>query len=159
MFDRNYLNYIIFFILSFLIIFGYATLFAPKATKKNTLTEKEPLKVTESVPTPSIRDIPIEEYVTPNVPQGKLITVKSPLFTGKIDTVGGRIIEWNLEKYNETTSKDSPPVNLFKDSPPSYSANLELQGLQVPDLIPFEYDGDSEIVIDQKEREDRKSVV
>ena len=157
MFERNYLNYIIFFILSFLIIFGYATLFAPKPGKKKSIDQKEQTNVVDAVPTPSIQDIAIEEYVTPIVPLGKVITVRSPLFTGKIDTVGGRIIEWNLENYRETTSKDSPPVNLFKDSPPSYNSSLRLQGFQVPDIIPFEYDGDTEIIIDQKEQELRLS--
>ncbi|MGH7901961.1 MAG: membrane protein insertase YidC, partial [Thermodesulfobacteriota bacterium] len=153
MFERNYLNYIIFFILSFLIIFGYATLFAPKPGKKKSIDQKEQTNVVDAVPTPSIQDIAIEEYVAPIVPLGKVITVRSPLFTGKIDTVGGRIIEWNLENYRETTSKDSPPVNLFKDSPPSYNSSLRLQGFQVPNLIPYDHDGDSDIVIDQKEQE------
>jgi YidC/Oxa1 family membrane protein insertase len=78
-------------------------------------------------------------------PQGKLITIKTPLYTGTIDTAGGRIVEWKLEKYKENTDKNSPPVDLFKNSPPEFNTNLELKGFQIPNPIPFEFDGSNEV--------------
>ncbi len=141
MFDKTKINYILFFVLSFAIIVGYSFFFAPKPTKKNTQTVREEKRVEQEQSPPVKQEIPAEEYVIPTEPKGELITVNTPLYTGTIDTAGGRIISWNLEKYRESTSKDSPPVNLFKDSPPSYNFNLKLKGFEVPDIIPFKYDG------------------
>jgi YidC/Oxa1 family membrane protein insertase len=142
MFDKTKINYILFFVLSFAIIVGYSFFFAPKSTKKNTQTVREEKRVEQEQPTPVKQEIPAEGYAIPTEPKGELITVNTPLYSGTIDTAGGRIISWNLEKYRESTSKDSPPVNLFKDSPPSYNFNLKLKGFDVPEIIPFKYDGE-----------------
>ncbi len=145
MFDKTKINYILFFVISFAIIVGYSVFFAPKSTKKATKIVGEEERVVEQQAPPTKQEIPLEEpvkeYVIPSEPKGELITINTPLYSGTIDTAGGRIISWNLEKYRETTSIDSPTVNLFKDSPPSYNFNLKLKGLDIPDIIPFKYDG------------------
>jgi YidC/Oxa1 family membrane protein insertase len=141
MFDKTKINYILFFVLSLAIIVGYSIFFAPKSTHKATQVVREEKTVEEQQPSPVKEKMPAEGYVIPKEPKGELITIKTPLYTGTIDTAGGRIISWNLEKYRETTSKDSPTVNLFKDSPPSYNFNLKLKGFKIPDIIPFKYDG------------------
>lgn len=142
MFDNTKINYILFFVLSFAIIVGYSIFFAPKSTKDTGKQVGDEERLLEQQPPPQQKpEIPLEEYVIPDAPTGELITIKTPLYSGTIDTSGGRIISWNLEKYRETTSKDAPPVNLFKDSPPSYNFKLRLKGLEIPDIIPFKYDG------------------
>jgi len=143
MFDNTKINYILFFVLSFAIIVGYSIFFAPESTKKAPQGVDIVKKEAEPEPPPVRQEVPIEEFVIPDAPKGKLITVNTPLYTGTIDTAGGRIISWNLEKYRETTSIDSPTVNLFKDSPPSYNFNLKLKGFEIPDIIPFHYDGNT----------------
>ncbi len=141
MFDNTKINYILFFLLSFAIIVGYSVFFAPKSAKKAPKIAGEQERVVEQQPPPVPQELPVEEFMIPEEPKGDLITINTPLYTGTIDTAGGRIISWNLEKYRESSSKDSPAVNLFKDSPPSYNFNLKLKGIDVPDIIPFGYDG------------------
>ncbi|HXG30660.1 MAG TPA: membrane protein insertase YidC [Thermodesulfobacteriota bacterium] len=142
--DRIKLNYILFFLLSFLIIFAYTSIFVPKTPKrmpeqKNTQGEisKEGLR--------EERVKNVEETISSLQPQGRLITIKTPLYVGTIDTAGGRIVEWRLLKYKESTDRDSPPVNILKDSPPVFNTNLRLKGIQIPNPIPFEFDGGSEV--------------
>jgi YidC/Oxa1 family membrane protein insertase len=153
MFDNTKINYILFFVLSFAIIVGYSIFFAPKSAKKGTNIVGEEERVVEQPPPPVTPEIPVEEYVIPDAPKGELITINTPLYSGTIDTAGGRVISWNLEKYRETTSIDSPSVNLFKDSPPSYNFNLKLKGFEIPDIIPFKYDGNRVLDIRDENRD------
>jgi len=155
--DRTRLNYILFFVLSFLIIFVYTSFFAPKTPQKQTEQKTVQGERTESVE-PSIIEEEIqgsgqelELQLTP--PQGRLITIKTPLYTGQIDTAGGRLVEWKLEKYREGTDPSSPPINLLQDSPPDFNTNLRLDGLKIPNPIPFKFDGADEIIVDKEEQE------
>jgi membrane protein insertase, YidC/Oxa1 family, N-terminal domain len=89
----------------------------------------------------------------PLSPQGKLITIKTPLYTGVIDTAGGRIFEWKLEKYKKSTEKNSPPVNLLEGSSPAFNMSLQLDDPQIPNPIPFESNGKGEIEVYEKQQE------
>jgi len=75
---------------------------------------------------------------------GTIITVNTPIYTGKIDTLGGRITEWRLKDYNATTAKDSPPVNIVNGQK-QIITKVNVKGANVPYLIPFNYSGSRNI--------------
>lgn len=144
--DRSKLNYVVFLVLSFLIIFLYTTFFSPAPPQKAVEKAAPGGGVSETTqPSEERAEEPVEKKNLPAAPQGRLITIKTPLYTGIIDTAGGRIIEWRLEEYNENTGDNSPPVNLLEDSPPAFNTVLKLDGLPIPDPIPFEFDGGAEV--------------
>ncbi|HEX3036526.1 MAG TPA: membrane protein insertase YidC [Thermodesulfobacteriota bacterium] len=147
------LNYVLFLVLSFLIIFLYTTFFTPKTPKRVPQDSAPGDKVSEQPVSEKKQERPINKADLSLTPKGKLITVKTPLYTGLIDTTGGRIFEWRLEKYRQSTEKNSPPVNLLEGSPPAFNVNLELEGIEIPNPIPFQFNGQSEIRIDQKEEQ------
>lgn len=152
MIDRTKLNYTLFFVLSFLIIIGYTAFFAPKPPKKP--LQQKTGQVSERTPAPEEKGTKVGGEIPPPAPaQGKLITIKTPLYTGVIDTAGGRIVEWRLEKYKSSTEKNSPPVDILNGSPPTFNTDLEIKGIQIPNPIPFEFKGGSEITASDKERE------
>jgi len=152
--DRTKLNYILFFLLSFLIIFAYTSLFAPKTPRK--LPEQKTVQGEVSKEVQPLKEEQaknIEETITPLQPQGRLITIKTPLYIGTIDTAGGRIVEWKLLKYKESTDSNSPPINILKDSPPDFNTNLRLKDFQIPNPIPFEFDGGNEVNFSEEKGE------
>jgi YidC/Oxa1 family membrane protein insertase len=152
MIDRTKLNYILFFVLSFLIIIGYTAFFAPKVPKKppqqKTGQVPERTQVSEEKGTKTVGGI-----LPPASTRGKLITIKTPLYTGVIDTAGGRIVEWSLEKYKSSTKKNSPSVDILSGSPSIFNTDLEIKDIQIPNPIPFEFGGSSEINVSDKEKE------
>ncbi len=152
MIDRTKLNYIVFFVLSFLIIIGYTYFFAPKVPKRP--LQQKTGRVSEQTPTPEEKGAKTAgEIVPPVYSQGTLITIKTHLYTGVIDTAGGRIVEWRLENYKTSTEKNSPPVDILNGSPPIFNTDLEIKDIQIPNPIPFKFEGDSEINISDNERE------
>ena len=158
----NKLNYVIFLVLSFAIIIGSSFLLnksSDKTPKPDTAAEnqgkqKSPL---ESTFTPGTENIAqkqhIEDIKIPKSPKGKLITVTTPLFVAKIDSFGGRIIEWDLLDYKETTKAGSPDVNLFSNTPSSFNPFIWIDNIKMPDFIPFQYDGRSNINITNYKKE------
>jgi YidC/Oxa1 family membrane protein insertase len=152
MIDRTKLNYILFFVLSFLIIIGYTAFFAPKAPKKP--PQQKTGQVSERTQTPEEKGTKaVGEILPPASTQGKLITIKTPLYTGVIDTAGGRIVEWSLEKYKSGSKKNSPSVDILSGSPPIFNTELEIKDIQIPNPIPFVFEGSSEINVSDKEKE------
>ncbi|HEY7534677.1 MAG TPA: membrane protein insertase YidC, partial [Thermodesulfobacteriota bacterium] len=149
--DRGKLNYILFFLLSFGIIILYTSFFAPKTSKKPPQSAKtaDSKSQTSNVEEEQLK--PSAKLGASLLPEGKLLTIKTPLYTGIIDTAGGRIVEWRLEKFKETTKADSPNVNLFKDAPPSFNTIPELEGIQIPNPIFFQFDGGNEVNITEKQ--------
>ncbi|MER3447181.1 MAG: hypothetical protein C4291_10215 [Candidatus Dadabacteria bacterium] len=150
MIDRTKLNYILFFVLSFLIIIGYTAFFAPKPPKRP--IQQKTGQISEQTPIPQEKETKTE-ITPPASVHGKLITIKTPLYTGVIDTAGGRIVEWRLDKYKSSTEKNSPPIDILNGSPPTFNTDLEIKGIQVPNPIPFEFDGGSEISVSDNQRE------
>ncbi len=152
MIDRTKLNYILFFVLSFLIIIGYTAFFAPKVPKRP--IQQKTGQISEQTPTLEKKESKTTGgIVSPTTVQGKLITIKTPLYEGVIDTAGGRIVEWRLDKYKSSTEKNSPPVDILSGSPPTFNTDLEIKGIQVPNPIPFEFDETSEIQVSDNQRE------
>src|SRR4030066_39458 len=151
--DRTKLNYILFFVMSLIIIILYTSFFAPK-------TPKKPPEQGKAIdPSPQQQTSTIEEKQSkqstklelPILPEGKLITIKTPLYTGIIDTAGGRIVEWRLDKFKESTDNNSPPVNLLKGSPPAFNTYSELKDFRIPNPVPFEFDGVNEVDVTEKQ--------
>lgn len=155
----NKINTILFFVLSLLIFFGY-TYFFSKPTKQQ-IKQPAGQQVTEkSSPAPGAggtgqsEDFQ-QETASDNIhssPEGKLITIDTPLYHGVIDTAGGRIYKWELKKFNESTGGGAP-VDLFKDTPPGFSTLLNLGEYKTPELIPFEYSGESDIKVPEGTKE------
>lgn len=148
------LNYILFLILSFVVIFGYSYFFTEPVketeqdvTQQETTDKRDGTPVTESqgtAPPPAAAesaDLPDQNA------SGDTVVVETPLYTATLDTLGARITEWKLKHYDETTEKDSPPVNLVDGTAQSLYAVPHLSGVTLPDLIPFSYEGQQKIDI------------
>lgn len=151
----NKINTIIFFVLSILIFFGYTYFFSKP--DKNKVKKPAGTEVSvESSPAPGagqtaapqeFREQEVSDDIHPS-PEGRLISVDTPLYHGVIDTAGGRIYKWELKKYRESTN-GSAPVDLFRNSPPGFSTFLRMKGYNVPELIPFEYSGQDSISVEE----------
>ncbi|MCL4244577.1 MAG: membrane protein insertase YidC [Candidatus Dadabacteria bacterium] len=146
----NKLNYVIFLILSIAIIFGYAYFFTEPQPPKPELQAEG-----GASPAPGVSPSPRADVFEGSVPAqsvqikpaGKVITIDTPLYTGKIDTAGARIFKWDLKKYKDNTNGDSGPVDLFKDSPLGFSTLLRLEGYSVPEYMPFEFSGPDNVSV------------
>ena len=151
--DRTKLNYILFFVMSLIIIILYTSFFAPKTPKKppeqGKAIDPSPQRQTSTIEERQSKQSTKLEF--PILPEGKLITIKTPLYTGIIDTAGGRIVEWRLDKFKESTDNNSPPVNLLKGSPPAFNTYSELKDFRIPNPIPFEFDGVNEVDVTEKQ--------
>jgi len=149
----NKINTILFFVLSILIFFGYTYFFSTPDKKQVKKPAGEQVSV-EASPTPGAEGSGNAEDFqdradSDNIhlsPEGRLISIDTPLYHGVIDTAGGRIYKWELKKFTEAANS-SVPVNLFKDTPPGFSTLLRMQGYTVPELIPFEYTGQENITV------------
>src|SRR3990170_87572 len=151
--DRTKLNYILFFVMSLIIIILYTSFFAPKTPKKP-LEHRKAIDPSSQQQTSTIEEKqskPSPKLELPILPEGKLLTIKTPLYTGIIDTAGGRIVEWRLDKFKESTDNNSPPVNLLKGSPPAFNTYSELKDFRIPNPIPFEFDGVNEVDVTEKQ--------
>ncbi len=144
------LNYILFLVLSFLIIFGYSYLFPPqnssKIKNKEQLTSKtEPAdKASTDQGTSPHLAINIDNLKTST---DKLVTVETPLYIAKLDEQGLRIAEWKLKKYKEEPTPDSPLVNLMEDPKQTFLVPIKIKGKNLPQIIPFNYSGPKNIKV------------
>jgi YidC/Oxa1 family membrane protein insertase len=151
------LNYVLFLVLSFFIIFGYSYYFGKTTKDEKAVTPQ----TSENVQNTPVQDnqaanqAPLQSVsnVTENVNHfdellkrndGTIITVNTPIYTGKIDTLGGRVTEWRLKDYNATTAKDSPPVNIVNGQK-QIVTKVNVKGANVPYLIPFSYSGSKNV--------------
>ena len=151
--NRLTLNYILFLVLSFLIIFGYTSYVAKNTKKTKKVENKE--KVSDVVVTNESK--PIEKETLKfnelkNSSEGKLINIDTPLYSAIIDTVGGRFKEFKLKKYKETTEPNSELVNLISESN-QLITSIEVKGKQIPLLIPYSYSGINNINIENSNKE------
>jgi YidC/Oxa1 family membrane protein insertase len=149
----NKINTIIFFVLSILIFLGYTYFFStPDKDQAKPPPGAEVFEQSSPAPgadqTGRPEDFP-EQSDSDDMhssPEGRLISLDTPLYHGVIDTAGGRIYKWELKKYKESTNGGAP-INLFKDSPPGFSTLLKMKGYDFPELIPFEYSGRDDITV------------
>jgi YidC/Oxa1 family membrane protein insertase len=154
---NNKLNYIIFFVLSFIIILGYSILFPPPKQKQPgpVQTPSGELVQKEKSPEGAVEKEVKEETIFSKIDKGldpfevsnDLISVKSSLFNGTIDPLGSRIVEWKLRNFNETTGDDTIKYDLIKDSPPNFNIEIVTDSINVPNPIPFSYTGSRDIIL------------
>jgi len=152
------LNYVLFLVLSFFIIFGYSYFFGKTTKNEKSVTPPQTSENIQNAPAQvnqATTQAPVQSAsnVVENVnhydellkeDNGTIITVNTPIYTGKIDTLGGRITEWRLKGYNATTAKDSPPVNIVNGQK-QIITKVNVKGANVPYLIPFNYSGSRNI--------------
>ena len=152
------LNYVLFLVLSFFIIFGYSYFFGKTTKNEKSVTPPQTSENVQNTPTQvnqATTQAPVQSVsnVAENVNHydellkegtGTTITVNTPIYTGKIDTLGGRITEWRLKDYKATTAKDSPPVNIVNGQK-QIITKVNVKGANVPYLIPFNYSGSKNI--------------
>ena len=164
MMNRLTLNYILFLVLSFIIIFGFQYFFNKPEEKEKTAQEQTaqekaaPQAETTPAPKQPVKQAPrtvnnTEKYksLAASKENGSVISVNSPLYSAKRDTLGGRVIDWQLKAYNQTTAKDSPLVNLInKDN--QLATSIALKNRDLPYLIPFKYSGQDTIDIEDSNK-------
>ena len=152
------LNYVLFLVLSFFIIFGYSYYFGKTTKDEKAVTPPQTSENVQNAPAqdnqaPAQAPVQSVSNVAENVNHydellkedtGTIITVNTPIYTGKIDTLGGRITEWRLKDYKATTAKDSPPVNIVNGQK-QIITKVNVKGANVPYLIPFNYSGSKNI--------------
>ena len=152
------LNYVLFLVLSFFIIFGYSYFFGKTTKNEKSVTPPQTSENVQNTPAQvnqATTQAPVQSVsnVAENVnhydellkeDNGTTITVNTPIYTGKIDTLGGRITEWRLKDYKATTAKDSPPVNIVNGQK-QIITKVNVKGANVPYLIPFNYSGSKNI--------------
>jgi YidC/Oxa1 family membrane protein insertase len=160
---ENRLNWIIFLVIAFVLILGQAYFFndPPKeAQKQGDVTQKaseDALPTSESGSTSQFDSFDTEPASISEVnaaPKGALITVDTPLYKGVIDTAGARILSWELKNYKASTNGEgNEPVNLFNDSQPGFNALLQVKGLEIPEFIPYQYGGGSNVSVSEGTKE------
>lgn len=159
---ENKSNWIIFLACAFIIMIGYSYFFGkpPEETRKqNEITQEatqETFPSSESGSTEKFDSFDTEPTSINdiNAPKGALVTVDTPLYKGVIDTAGARVISWELKNYKASTNGDgSELVNLFNDSHPGFNALLQVKGLKIPEFIPYQYDGGSNVSVSEGTKE------
>ena len=151
--NRFTLNYVVFLVLSFLIIIGFQYFFG-KTEKKDDGEAQTSSKSTGT--TPERAQVPRSESIVDsstnyeklikNGSSGTIININSPLYEAKIDTLGGRVKEWRLKKYKHTTAEDSPLVNLIGNNS-QIASTVSSKNQEIPYLIPYEYSGSNNVEI------------
>ena len=145
-------NYILFLVLSVLVIVGYSAFFA-EAPK-----EKQPAKIDQPASAPaapgdtseetgSMQELPAEFEPIKSSYASKIIKVKSDLYTAEIDTLGGKVVGWNLAEYKKTVESDSIPVEVINEGKKSFNTILRVKNEKMPELIPFSYKGSTNLVV------------
>ncbi|NIT12880.1 MAG: membrane protein insertase YidC [Candidatus Dadabacteria bacterium] len=149
-----------------MIILGYSVLFPPSKPKQQT-TEQTPTGVEKTDQQPKISDTTAKEHVTSDTTAAEddnifksasdgfdpyntsenLITIKSALFTGQIDPLGARIVQWKLNDYDEDTNNGSSKYNLLYDTPPAFNQYVVTNNINIPNPIPYSYYGTRDINI------------
>lgn len=148
------INYILFFVISFVIILGYSIYFSPN-TKKDEQAQNQEIEINnlekkQSVKTVNTDLLDIEAAEDISKESEYLINVKSKLYNGLIDPYGGRIVEWYLENYNESTDNDTVKYSLLKDLPPNFNLRIKSDSLAIPNPIPYYYSGRANIEVEDE---------
>lgn len=148
-------NYILFLVLSTLVIFGYSYFFyePEENTEKSRQTATDNTAKTEpaeKINEPDIQENTIENEVVEleRSFSEQIITVENDRFIAKLDTLGGKIVELELKEYYETTSVKSPNVKIIDNKSKSFYTVLKLQNIDVPLQIPYSYSGNTDVKVD-----------
>ena len=145
-------NYILFLVLSVLVIVGYSAFFAEAPKEKQSAKIDQPASVPAapgdtSEETGSIQQLPTEFEPIRSSYASKTIKVKSDLYTAEIDTLGGKVVGWSLVEYKKTVESDSVPVEVINEGKKSFDTILRVKNEKMPELIPFSYKGSTNLVV------------
>ncbi len=145
-------NYILFLVLSVLVIVGYSAFFAEAPKEKQTVKTDRPASAPATAgnlsgETGSIQERPTEFEPVKSSYASKIIKVKSDLYTAEIDTLGGKVVGWNLAEYKKTLETDSVPVGVINEGKRSFNTILRVKNEKMPELIPFSYKGSTDLVV------------
>ncbi|MYC40758.1 MAG: membrane protein insertase YidC [Candidatus Dadabacteria bacterium] len=145
-------NYILFLVLSVLVIVGYSAFFAEAPKEKQPAKIDQPASASAapgktSEETGSMQELPTEFEPIRSSYASKIIKVKSDLYTAEIDTLGGRVVGWNLAEYKKTIESDSVPVEVINEGKKSFNTILRVKNEKMPELIPFSYNGSTNLVV------------
>lgn len=119
--------------LSFLVLVVWQLFFSkPTPGPVEEATKTPQGKVEEVAPSsaapPLKEEIAVVERQPSIVPEGttapREVVVEGPLYTATIDTAGGRIAHFTLNKFNDTIQDDSPPVDLVNKNASILSPRL-----------------------------------
>lgn len=145
-------NYILFLVLSVLVIVGYSAFFAEGPE------EKQPAKIDRPASAPAVAGDSSEEPGYPQEPPtefepikssyaSKIIKVRSDLYVAEIDTLGGKVVGWELAEYKKTVETNSVPVAVIDEEKKSFDTILRVKNEKMPELIPFSYKGSTNLVV------------
>ncbi len=145
-------NYILFLVLSVLVIVGYSAFFAEAPKEKQTVKTDRPASAPATAgnlsgEAGSIQEPPTEFEPIKSSYASKIIKVKSDLYTAEIDTLGGKVVGWNLAEYKKTLETDSVPVGVINEGKRSFNTILRVKNEKMPELIPFSYKGSTDLVV------------
>ncbi len=160
---ENRLNWIIFLAIAFVIIVGQAYFFSdpPKETQEQSEVSQgvseDTFPSTQSDSTSQFDSFDTEPASISEAnaaPKGSLITVDTPLYKGVIDTAGARFLSWELKNYKASANGEGNElVNLFNDSQPGFNTVLQVNGLKLPEFIPYRYGGGSNVSVAEGTKE------
>jgi len=95
--------------LSLIVLFGWSYFFPPEEAKT-----PPPVAQPESKIEPGVKPVaPAEATATPLEASGRPVVVKTPLFTARFNTQGGVLESFELNKFHEGLSTDSPLINII----------------------------------------------
>lgn len=146
-------NYILFLVLSTLVIFAYSYFFYTPEKKPQKINETTQQVQDDSPQQATInteiagKTIEKEAIKLESTFGKKIITVENDRFIAKLDTLGGKIVELELKGYHETTEKNSPNIKIINGNSKSFYSVLKVENSNVPLQIPFTYNGNTNIKV------------
>ena len=145
-------NYILFLVLSVLVIVGYSAFFTEIPEEKKAARTDQPVATSVasgdfSEQTGSTRESPEEFEPIKSSYTSRTIKVRSDLYTAQIDTLGGRIAGWELLEYRNSIEEDSEAVAAISEEKKSFATALRIKNEKMPELIPFSYTGDTNLAV------------
>jgi YidC/Oxa1 family membrane protein insertase len=146
-------NYIVFFLLSLLIIITFSIFFAPKERPPAPTSPKNgAAESTSTPPGPVSPEAAAEEAISRGTSalgkRGETLTVNTPLYIASIDTLGGRVTSWELKGFRASTAKGAGFVNVLHDTPGTPYMQPVIEGVDIPNPIPFAYEGSPDVNIE-----------
>ena len=144
-------NYILFLVLSVLVIVGYSAFFTEAPKEKQAKIDRSasaPAAAGDISKEPgSPQELPTEFEPIKSSYASKIIKVRSDLYVAEIDTLGGKVVNWELLEYKKTVDTDSVPVAVIGEEKKSFETVLRVKNQKMPELIPFSYKGGTNLVV------------
>ena len=145
-------NYILFLLLSTVVIIGYSFIVSKETkTKQNQVKEKQILTNVITKNDIISKKLNEEIAVSRNKYKSEIIKIESDLYRAEIDTLGAKIVKWDLKKYKQTVKQESPYIKVVDEKKKSFTTIIDIKGKDVPLLLPYEYEGSKNLVVESEE--------